>query len=389
MTGDGVNDAPALKKADVGIAVEGASEVARAAASMVLLAPGLGVVIDAIKTSRQVFNRMYGYAEYRLAISMHLVIYLTFSQLIFDAVLNLTLVVFLALFADVAVLTIAYDRAETSPDPVKWNLPKLMFRSFFISLCLMTGTIIIHTVALGTDVFDGDWEQAVFLELALTQNWMIFSTRTHAFAFYSFLPSPLLVIAVFLVDILASMFIGFGWFTTGVPFEIIVRVWLYSMCVFVITDILQRLLARWKWLDNFLTDRGKSAKKDKERRKYEDMAHQFQIMSQSARTEAAVWAAQIQAQAQAQAQEQMHQVQAQQEHHQHLQAVLPTVSVSTSTSTTALTPAVLPATGSSAGSLPKKKDEEKEKKAAEGAQEEEKEEKEEKEAEGAQEEGAE
>lgn len=123
MTGDGVNDAPSLKKADTGIAVEGASDAARSAADIVFLAPGLGAIIDALKTSRQIFHRMYAYVVYRIALSIHLEIFLGLWIAILNRSLNIELVVFIAIFADVATLAIAYDNAPFSRTPVKWNLP--------------------------------------------------------------------------------------------------------------------------------------------------------------------------------------------------------------------------------------------------------------------------
>lgn len=119
MTGDGVNDAPSLKKADTGIAVEGASDAARSAADIVFLAPGLSAIIDAIKTSRQIFHRMYAYVVYRIALSLHLEIFFGLWIAIFNQSLNLKLVVFIAIFADIATLAIAYDRAPYSQSPVR------------------------------------------------------------------------------------------------------------------------------------------------------------------------------------------------------------------------------------------------------------------------------
>ena len=97
MTGDGVNDAPSLKKADTGIAVEGASDAARSAADIVFLAPGLGAIIDALKTSRQIFHRMYAYVVYRIALSLHMEIFLGLWIAILNRNLNIELIVFIGM----------------------------------------------------------------------------------------------------------------------------------------------------------------------------------------------------------------------------------------------------------------------------------------------------
>ncbi|CAL9732132.1 plasma membrane ATPase 1 [Monosporozyma unispora] len=236
MTGDGVNDAPSLKKADTGIAVEGATDAARSAADIVFLAPGLSAIIDALKTSRQIFHRMYSYVVYRIALSLHLEIFLGLWIAILDTSLDINLIVFIAIFADVATLAIAYDNAPYSQKPVKWNLPRLWGMSIILGIILAIGSWISLTTMFlpkgGIIQNFGALDGIMFLEISLTENWLIFITRAVG-PFWSSIPSWQLSGAVFAVDIIATMFTLFGWWSQNwTDIVTVVRVWIWSIGVF-------------------------------------------------------------------------------------------------------------------------------------------------------------
>ncbi|MCJ1271966.1 plasma membrane H+-ATPase [Lobaria immixta] len=288
MTGDGVNDAPSLKKADTGIAVEGASDAARSAADIVFLAPGLSAIIDALKTSRQIFHRMYAYVVYRIALSLHLEIFLGLWIAILNTSLNIELVVFIAIFADVATLAIAYDNAPFSKSPVKWNLPKLWGTSVILGIVLAVGTWIALTTMFASDQRDGFYhggiiqnfgkrDEILFLQISLSENWLIFITRANG-PFWSSVPSWQLTGAILIVDIVATFFCLFGFFVGGrTSIVAVVRVWLFSFGVFCVLGGLYYLLADSVGFDNLM--HGKSPKKNQKQRSLEDFVVSLQRVS--------------------------------------------------------------------------------------------------------------
>ncbi|KAJ8127382.1 hypothetical protein O1611_g6253 [Lasiodiplodia mahajangana] len=269
MTGDGVNDAPSLKKADCGIAVEGSSEAAQAAADIVFLAPGLSTIVLSIRTARQIFQRMKSYVQYRIALCLHLEIYLTTSMIIINETIRPDLIVFIALFADLATVAVAYDNAHVEPRPVEWQLKKIWVISVILGALLAAGTWIIRgTLFLrngGIIENFGSIQEILFLEVALTENWLIFVTRGG-----QTWPSWQLVGAIFGVDVLATLFCLFGWLSGSgggvmntTPHDqfhnssngwtdvvTVVVVWAYSIGVVIFIAIVYIALNGFQWVND-------------------------------------------------------------------------------------------------------------------------------------------
>lgn len=266
MTGDGVNDAPSLKKSDCGIAVEGASEAAQAAADIVFLAPGLSTIVSAIKIARQIFQRMKAYIQYRIALCLHLEIYLVTSMLIINETLRVDLVVFLALFADLATIAVAYDNAHYEQRPVEWQLPKIWIMSVLLGGLLALATWVVRGSMYlpngGIIENFGSVQEILFLEISLTENWLIFVTRGG-----KTWPSWQLVGAILGVDAISTIFCVFGWisgdgevsnpvdhahFTHSGRTSIVtvLVIWGYSIGVTIVIAIVYFLMNHISWLDN-------------------------------------------------------------------------------------------------------------------------------------------
>src|SRR5215475_8547499 len=141
MTGDGVNDAPALKQADCGIAVSGATDAARSAAALILTAPGLSTIINAVRVSRQIFERIVSYVYYRVAMTLDIMVLVVASIVFFQfEPITAIMIVVLALLDDIPIMTIAYDNVPAAARPVRWDMHRIFLFASLMGLLSLVET---------------------------------------------------------------------------------------------------------------------------------------------------------------------------------------------------------------------------------------------------------
>ncbi|MDD5116535.1 MAG: plasma-membrane proton-efflux P-type ATPase [Candidatus Omnitrophica bacterium] len=242
MTGDGVNDAPALKKADAGIAVAGATDAAKSAAAIVLTKPGLSVIIDAIRESRKIFKRMNSYAIYRIAETIRVLLFMTFAILIFNFYpVTAIMIVLLAMLNDLPIMMIAYDKTKIYPGPVSWNMRRVLSISTVLGVIGVFASFGMFWI--GRELFRlglPEIQTLIFLKLAVAGHMTIYLARTGEEPFWHKpYPALSLVLVCESTKVIATLFAVYGIFMRPIGWGLALFVWGYSIAFFVITDFIK------------------------------------------------------------------------------------------------------------------------------------------------------
>jgi len=239
MTGDGVNDAPPLKQADIGIAVSGATDAARAAADLVLTAPGLSVIARAIEESRRIFERMTGYATFRIAETIRVLLFMTLSIIVFDFYpVTAVMIVLLAIFNDLPIMMIAYDHVKVAERPVKWDMRRVLTMSAFLGFL---GVIASFGLFWFADRYlhipRPTLQTLIFLKLLVAGHLTIYLTRNTGWFWDRPWPNWRLIVACETTQLIGTLAAVYGWFVEPIGWGYALLVWAYALVWFVINNV--------------------------------------------------------------------------------------------------------------------------------------------------------
>ncbi len=270
MTGDGVNDAPALRKADAGIAVSGATDAARAAADIILLAPGLRVIVDAIKEARITFERMKSYTIYRIAETIRIILFMTLAIVIFNFYpITAIMIIVLALLNDIPILAIAYDNTKVRKKPVRWDMHEMLVLSSWLGVAGVMSSFLIFYITMvylkthpesahflpdvpvWIDMHDekswlGFVQSIFFVKLVVAGHGTIYNTRIDDWFFKKPWPSWILFIATFSTAVIGTIIgvYGFG-LMTPMGWDWALFMWAYALSWFVFNDAVKMAVLKY------------------------------------------------------------------------------------------------------------------------------------------------
>jgi H+-transporting ATPase len=241
MTGDGVNDAPALKQADCGIAVSGATDAARAAADLVLTAPGLSVITRAVEEARRIFERMTSYAVFRIAETIRVLLFMSLSIVVFNFYpVTAVMIVLLAILNDFPIMTIAYDNAPVAEKPVRWDMHRVLTVSTVLGvLGVISSFILFWVVVRYLRLPLSTVQTLIFLKLLVAGHLTIYLTRSVGFFWKLPWPSWRLVTATETTQVMGTLAAVYGWWVAPIGWKYALAIWGYALIWFFFNDLVK------------------------------------------------------------------------------------------------------------------------------------------------------